>query len=293
LKRPASPEDLDKAFTRIEERLFRRVKHLLVAEDHRDQQQAIVELLEGRDIEISVARSGEEAYELLQNTSFDCMILDLDLKGAMSGFDVLEHMDAEEHLSHPSVVVYTGKELSAEDEARLQKYTESIVIKGARSPERLLDEVTLFLHRVESDLPVRQRRMLRELHRRESPLADKTVLIVDDDMRNVFALTHILEEHGVRVVVAKNGREGVERLQDNPDTDLVLMDIMMPVMDGHEAMAAIRSDKRFARLPIIALTAKAMKGDREKCITSGANDYLPKPVDVDRLLSMLRIWLHS
>jgi CheY-like chemotaxis protein len=190
------------------------------------------------------------------------------------------------------VIVYTGKELTRREETRLKKYAETIIVKDARSPERLLDETSLFLHRVEARLPQAKRRMLEQLHSTEGVFAGKKVLIVDDDVRNVFALTSVLEANGMDVIFAENGRDGVETLQANPDVDLVLMDIMMPEMDGYETMTAIRAIPQFTQLPIISLTAKAMKGDREKSIASGASDYITKPVDTDQLLSLMRVWLY-
>ena len=293
LKKPVSLEDLDGVFKPIEDLVSHREKHLLVVEDDRIQRQSIIELIEGRDTKITAVDKAEEAYALLCESTFDCMILDLGLTGTMSAFELLERIQKEEGVSYPPVIVYTGKDLSREEEDRLHRYAQSIVIKGARSPERLLDEVTLFLHRVEADLPAQQRKILRSLHTRESVFEGRTVLLVDDDMRNLFALTHVLEEMGMSVLVGKNGREAVERLNEHPEVDLVLLDIMMPEMDGYEAMSVIRKDRRFEQLPIIALTAKAMKGDREKCLEAGANDYLAKPVDVDRMLSLLRVWLHA
>ena len=191
------------------------------------------------------------------------------------------------------VIVYTGRELSQREEDELRAYTESIIIKGAKSPERLLDESALFLHRVEANMPAEKQRMLKFAHDKEAVLDGKTVLLVDDDMRNVFALTSVLEEKGLNIIVARNGLESLEKLKEHQDIALVLMDIMMPKMDGYEAMREIRKDARLKKLPIIALTAKAMMGDRAKCIEAGANDYLAKPVDTDKLLSMLRVWLYS
>jgi tubulin-specific chaperone A len=190
------------------------------------------------------------------------------------------------------IIVYTGKVLTKEDEMQLKQYAESIIIKGVRSEERLLDEVTLFLHRIESDLPEVQQQKLRMLHDKEMVLFDKTILMVDDDIRNVFALSSVLEEKGMTTIIAENGKDALELLQDHPDIDLVLMDIMMPEMDGYEAMKEIRKQPQFSKLPIIALTAKAMKGDRQNCIDAGANDYLSKPVDIDKLISLLRVWLY-
>jgi CheY-like chemotaxis protein len=222
---------------------------------------------------------------------FDCLVLDLELAD-ISGFDLLDTIKGDAALSHLPIIVYTGKELTRDEELYLKQYTESIIIKGVKSPERLLDEVTLFLHRVEADLPEAQQRKLRMLHDQEDVLRGRTILMVDDDIRNVFALSNVLEEKGMQVLIAGNGVEALELLETQPALDLVLMDIMMPEMDGYEAMQAIRNQAKFSTLPIIALTAKAMKGDRQKCLDAGANDYLSKPVDTSKLLSLLRVWLY-
>jgi tubulin-specific chaperone A len=220
------------------------------------------------------------------------MVLDLNL-GDISGFDLLEQLHEKTEALQLPIIIYTGQDLSKEEEACLHKYAESIVIKGAKAQERLLDEVTLFLHRVESDLPEEQRRKLQILHEKEMVLDGKTILLVDDDMRNIFALSSVLEEKGLTVLVAEHGKEALELLSRHADIALVLMDIMMPEMDGYTAMQKIRnSESDIRNVPIIALTAKAMKGDRKRCIEAGANDYLAKPVDPDRLLSLLRVWLY-
>jgi tubulin-specific chaperone A len=220
------------------------------------------------------------------------MILDLGLED-MNGFELLGMISRDENMREVPIIIYTGKDLSDEEEAELRKYAESIIVKGVRSPERLLDETTLFLHRVEKDLPPDKQKMLRMARDKDAVFKDKTILVVDDDMRNVFALSSVLEYAGLNVIVGRNGREGISKLEDNPHTNLVLMDIMMPEMDGYEAMREIRKRGKFSKLPIIALTAKAMKGDRAKCIEAGANDYLSKPIDTDKLLSLLRVWLYQ
>ena len=219
------------------------------------------------------------------------MVLDLKLPET-TGFKLLEQLKKDERFATLPVIVYTGKELTRREETRLKKYAETIIVKDARSPERLLDETSLFLHRVEARLPQAKRRMLEQLHSTDGVFDGKKVLIVDDDVRNVFALTSVLEANGMEVVFAENGRDGIETLRANPDVDLVLMDIMMPEMDGYETMQAVRQMPEFRQLPIISLTAKAMKGDREKSITSGASDYITKPVDTDQLLSLMRVWLY-
>jgi tubulin-specific chaperone A len=250
-----------------------------------------VALLEGEDVEITSVGAGAEAMRQLETKSFDCMVLDLALPD-MQGGELLEELHRRDDLAHVPVIVFTGKELTEAEKATLDRYAERIILKGARSCERLLDETTLFLHQVEKDLPEAKRRVIQMLHDKDAILRGKTVLLADDDMRNVFALSSVLEERGLKVEVAKTGRQCIQRLGDNGQVDLVLMDIMMPEMDGYEAMRQIRAEPRFAQLPIIALTAKAMKGDRGRCIQAGASDYLAKPVDTDKLLSMMRVWLY-
>jgi CheY-like chemotaxis protein len=219
------------------------------------------------------------------------MVLDLKLPDT-TGFKLLEKLKKDERFSALPVIVYTGKELTRREETRLKRYAETIIVKDARSPERLLDETSLFLHRVEARLPQAKRRMLEQLHNVEEVFKGKKVLIVDDDVRNVFALTSVLEANGMEVVFAENGREGIETLQANPDVSLILMDVMMPEMDGYQTTAAVREMPQFKQLPIISLTAKAMKGDREKSIASGASDYITKPVDTEQLVSLMRVWLY-
>jgi CheY-like chemotaxis protein len=263
-----------------------------VVEDDDDQRNAIVELVgSGDDVEVTAVGSSDEALQLLAERQFDCMVLDLKLPET-SGFKLLEELKKHERNSRLPVIVYTGKELTRREETRLKKYAETIIVKDARSPERLLDETSLFLHRVEARLPQAKRRMLEQLHSAEEVFNGKKVLIVDDDVRNVFALTSVLEANGMEVIFAENGKDGIETLQQNPDVDLVLMDIMMPEMDGYQTMQAVRQIPEFRQLPIISLTAKAMKGDREKSIASGASDYITKPVDTDQLLSLMRVWLY-
>jgi tubulin-specific chaperone A len=292
LTKPVSMEQLRRAFTKMEDLIARPVKRLLVVEDDDAQRAAVVELIGNGDVRTTAVATGEEAYELLTSQAFDCIILDLGLRD-MSGFELLTMIRNNERISNVPVIVYTGRQLAPAEETELARLSESIIIKGVRSPERLLDETALFLHRVEADLPSDKRSMLRKVHDKETILKDKKILIVDDDRRNVFAISSVLEGRGLRVIAAANGRESLEALEEAPDIDLVLMDIMMPEMDGYEAIRAIRRDKRFGRLPIIALTAKAMLGDRVKCIEAGANDYLAKPVDPDKLLSLMRVWLYQ
>jgi tubulin-specific chaperone A len=291
LTKPVTLESLQSAFEEIERSLAATVKKLLIVEDDDVERQSIIEFIGNNDVVTSSARTAEEAYEMLKGEKFDCMILDLKL-GEMSGFDLLAKIAADREISRPPIIVYTGKELTEDEEHELSRYAESIIVKGARSPERLLAETTLFLHRVQASLPRESQRLLRMEHDKEAVLKDKKILIADDDMRNVFAITSILEEKGSRVIAARNGRECLEKLAQHQDVDLVLMDIMMPEMDGYEAMKKIRSQKKYRGLPIIAFTAKAMKGDKVKCLDAGANEYLAKPVDVEKMLSLLRVWLY-
>lgn len=292
LTKPVMIEELDAVFKKIENLITKRVGRLLVVEDNGMERKNIVELLDGKDVHIETAGAGDDAYELLRTGTFDCVILDPDLED-MSGSDLIKKIKGDKSINKIPIIIYTGKEFSREDETALQRQAGTVIIKGAKSRERLLDETTLFLHRVEKDLPEQKQKMIRMVHDKESVFKDKKVLIVDDDMRNVFAVLNILEEKGMEVLVGKNGREGLECLNNNPDTDLVLMDIMMPEMNGYEAMGEIRKQKRFVSLPVIALTAKAMPGERNKCIEAGANDYLSKPFDIEKMLSLMRVWLYE
>jgi CheY-like chemotaxis protein len=238
-----------------------------------------------------MVETGAEALERLLAQPYDCVVLDLRLPD-MTGFELLEQLRVHDDLRDLPVVVFTGRELSAEEAARLHTLARSVVVKGVESPERLLDETALFLHRVYADLPEDKQRMLDRLHRSDEDLVGRTVLVVDDDIRNIFALSSVLERRGLKVLTASTGREAIETLHATSDLAIVLMDIMMPEMDGYETMRAIRQDPSFTRLPIVALTAKAMKGDREKCLEAGASDYLAKPVNTEQLFSALRMWLH-
>jgi CheY-like chemotaxis protein/signal transduction histidine kinase/HAMP domain-containing protein len=291
LEKPISKDALDNAFDRISTFLEEGVKRLLVVEDDATQRQSIIELIGEGDVEITAVGSAEEAMETLRSTRFDCMVLDLGLTGE-DGYKLLERIKADPEIQDLPIIIYTGKDLSQAEETRLRRYAESIIIKDAKSPERLLDETALFLHRVESNLPDDKRRMLEQLHKTDSVFDGKKIMIVDDDVRNIFSLTSVLEQQGMVVVFAENGRDAIRMLGEQPDINLVLMDVMMPEMDGYETTRAIREMPQFAHLPIISLTAKAMKGDREKSITAGASDYITKPVDVDQLLSLMRVWLY-
>ncbi len=292
LTKPVSNETLDEVFTKIANIISRPVRKALIVEDDTIMRKSIVNLLDDGNVSITAVESGEEALKYLQKEKYECLILDLGLK-ELSGYDLLERLRKEKKLKDLPIIIYTGQDLTKEDDEKLHQYADSIILKGAKSFERLLSEATLFLHQVQGEMPEDKQQMLKTLQTKEDILSDKKILIVDDDMRNVFALSSVLEENGLKVVIAKNGREGIERLHDNPDVDLVLMDIMMPEMDGYEAMINIRKDEKYDKLPIIALTAKAMKEDRAKCIAAGANDYLAKPVKSDKLLSLLRVWLYN
>jgi CheY-like chemotaxis protein len=264
---------------------------LLVVEDDATEQLSIRELLGHDDIDIDMVSTGADALERIGELDYDCVVLDLRLPD-MSGFDLLDRIAAEEAWRDLPVVVFTGCELSAEEAARLETFARRVIVKGVESPERLFDETALFLHRVVADLPPGRRAMLEKLHTSNEDLADKTVLVVDDDVRNIFALSSLLERHGMHVLTASTGREAIATVESTPDLAVTLMDIMMPGMDGYDTIREIRRNQSFRRLPIIALTAKAMKGDREKCLEAGASDYLAKPVNTDQLLSALRLWLH-
>jgi CheY-like chemotaxis protein len=292
LEKPVSKESLETAFEQIGEFIDRSVKNLLVIEDDETQRMSIIELIGDEDVNITAVATASEALALLAERRFDCVVLDLGLRD-MSGFTLLETIKTNPALQNLPVIIYTGKELSQTEETQLRRYAETIIVKDARSPERLLDETALFLHRVESNLPEQKRRMLEQVHSEDTVFTDKKVLIVDDDVRNIFALTALLENHGMNVIFAENGTAALETLKEHADVDMILMDVMMPEMDGYETTQAIRQQQQFANLPIIALTAKAMKGDREKSIASGASDYITKPVDSDQLLSLMRVWLYK
>ncbi len=290
LSKPASVDMLDGAFARIEEVLGARIKHVLMIEDNPVTAEAIAQLLADQDLRLFTAASGDEAQRALRSRRFDCVILDYTLSD-MTGLELLHRLERDDSFELPPVIVYTGRELDRDEHRALMAYSESVVIKGVASPERLLDEVTLFLHSVEHASAHRQRKNAPMLHDDASLLRGKRILLVDDDLRNSFALSGALREYGLEIVIADNGELALERLDEEPTFDLVLMDIMMPVMDGYECMRRIRHQPRFADLPIIAVTAKAMPEDRGKCLDAGANDYLTKPVSIDRVIGMIRIWL--
>ncbi len=291
VNKPTTTEGVSAALSQIKEYAKPRRKRLLIVEDNKAEQLSIRELLHHDDIEIVATDTGAGALTELRENPCDCVVLDLRLPD-MSGFEVLEQIRNDEELATVPVVVFTGRELSAEEDAELHTMARSIVVKGVESPERLLDETSLFLHRVITELPIEKQRMLEKLNSSDEDLVGKTALLVDDDARNIFALSSVLERRGMKVLTATTGNEAISLVESNPAIAIVLMDIMMPQMDGYQTIGAIRQNPSFGRLPIIALTAKAMKGDREKCLEAGASDYLAKPVNTEQLLLAIRMWLH-
>jgi len=290
--KPVSKERLDETFGQIEGFLRRKASKLLIVEDDERERNVIVDLIGSEGVETTAVGTIDAAMTKLEEDRFDCIVLDLSLHGG-SGFDLLERMSRKPDLKAIPVIVYTGRDLTSQEETRLKKYARSIILKDARSPERLLAETTLFLHRIEADLSPPKRKMLHEAQSPDTVFKDRKVLIVDDDVRNIYALATVLEDAGMNVVFAENGREGIEVLKATPGIGIVLMDVMMPEMDGYETMRRVRAMPEYTTLPILALTAKAMKGDREKCLEAGASDYVTKPVDPDQLLSLMRVWLYS
>ncbi|MFO1499525.1 MAG: response regulator [Verrucomicrobiota bacterium] len=291
VNKTVTPEELATAFDRMQEFTKRKTKRLLVVDDDEIERTSIMALLGHGDVEIVTVGTGLGAWNAMNDQAFDCVVLDLRLPD-ISGFELLERIQGEPTLHELPIVVFTGKELSLDEEVQLRKIAKSIIIKGVQSPERLLDETALFLHRITTELPPEKQRMLERLHNTDEALIDRKVLVVDDDVRNIFALTGLLERHGMQVVSATNGREAINLLNDTPDVAFVLMDIMMPEMDGYETIRVIRKNPQHKLLPMVALTAKAMKGDREKCLEAGASDYIAKPVNTEQLLSLMRVWLH-
>ncbi|BAT55711.1 GAF sensor hybrid histidine kinase [Nostoc sp. NIES-3756] len=291
LQKPVTSEAISEALDRIRGFVERRVKSLLVVEDNDLQRQSIVELIGNSDVATVAVGTGAAAIEAIRTQQFDCLVLDLGLPD-MTGFELIEYIKLEPNGVTLPIIVYTGAEISKTQETELRRMAETIIVKDVRSPERLLDETALFLHRVQANLPTPKREILEQLHSQDYSLAGKKVLIIDDDVRNIFALTSMLERHQMVVVYAENGREGINLLETTSDIDVVLMDVMMPEMDGYETTQLIRQRQQFRDLPIIALTAKAMQGDRDQCIAAGASDYIAKPVDTEQLLSLLRVWLY-
>jgi len=295
--KPVKREELLRALEHMEQKLAQKIGRVLVVEDDERQRQAIETLLGGDEVSITAVATATAALDALHTSTFDCMVLDLTLPD-LSGYQLLERMAGDERYSHPPVIVYTGRSLDRDEEQRLSQYSRSIIIKGARSPERLLDEVTLFLHHVEAKLPADKQRMLREAHNRDGAFEGRRILLAEDDVRNVFALSRVLEPLGAKMEIARNGKEALAALENlgsaehrKGGIDVVLMDIMMPEMDGIAATRAIRARPEWQKLPIIALTAKAMKDDQQKCLEAGASDYMAKPIDVEKLLSLLRVWM--
>ncbi|MFT3693502.1 MAG: HAMP domain-containing protein [Kofleriaceae bacterium] len=291
-QKPVTHEALESGLREIHAFVDRRVKNLLVVEDDPIQREAISDLIGDQDVETTTVSSGDEALVMMAQKNYDLIVTDLRLPG-MSGFDLIDKIKADPANKRMPVIVYTGRELTEEDRSRLHGLAQSVIVKDVTTLERLLDETALFLHRVEANLAERKRKVLRRLAKHDPQLADRTVLVVDDDVRNIFALTSLLEGHRMNVLYAENGKRALAKLEENPQIDVVLMDIMMPEMDGYEAVRRIREQQKWKELPVIALTAKAMKGDREKCLEAGASDYITKPVDSDQLLSLLRVWMYQ
>ncbi|MEW6136043.1 MAG: response regulator [Bacteroidota bacterium] len=292
LSKPATPEKMEAAFANIETFVTRKVRELLVVEDNPELAKQIADIVGREDVNTVIAGTGKHALELLRTQHFDCVVLDLGLPD-MTGFDLLETLKKEMPHGTPPIIIYTGRELTREENNKLRKYAESIIVKGVKSEERLLDETSLFLHRVVKNLPKNKQEVIENLYKKDAALAGKKVLIVDDDMRNLYALSIVLDEKGMKILEAENGEVALKTLEENPDIDIVLMDIMMPVMDGLETIRRIRRMPGFGRLPIIALTAKAMKDDYDKCLAAGASDYLSKPIDIDRLINLMNVWLYK
>jgi len=293
--KPVERERLVEALQKLENKLSQKLRRVLVVEDDMAQLESLCKLLTSQDVETVGVRSAAECLEKLKQSTFDCMVLDLSLPDA-SGFSLLETLSTHDAYAFPPVIVYTGRELESDEEQQLRRYSKSIIIKGAKSPERLLDEVSLFLHQVVSELPPDRQKMLERARSRDAALEGKSILVAEDDVRNVFALSSILEPRGAKVRIARNGREAILALERTKEArgenvDLVLMDIMMPEMDGLTSIKEIRKRSEWKKLPIIALTAKAMKNDQEECLHAGANDYMAKPLDVDKLLSLIRVWM--
>jgi CheY-like chemotaxis protein len=291
LLKPVSMTDLSDAFRRIEGFIARNLRNVLILVNNLARGQEIVDLVGSKGVQPTLTTQREEAWQHLQGNTYDCIIIDVDTHQG-GGLAFLEQINSAEKFSQIPVLIYANRELTPVEDQVVQRCEAHLTVKEIHSPERLLDEATLFLHQLEANLPKEQRSMLRMVHDKESILRGRQVLLVDDDMRNTFALTGALEERGMEVLIAQNGKEALVALEKTPNMDLVLMDIMMPEMDGYETMQRIREQARFRKLPIIALTAKAMKSDKTKCIEAGANDYLSKPIDIDKLLSLMRVWLY-
>lgn len=291
LKKPVNLEELHNLFNNLEDNTSKDFKRLLIVDENKEETDILYDSLNKRGFQVTTLQSGLEAYNLLKTNQFDCIILDLKLKD-ISGLELLNKLK-DEDIMHCPILIHTENNITQEEEEELNKYVENIIIKGKRSIERLIDEASLFFHKVDSNIGDENIKLIKSNHEKENSLIDKKILIVDDDMRNVFALTSVLEEKGINVVIGRNGIEGIKKLHENLDVDLIIMDVMMPEMDGYTAMKEIRKENKFINTPIIAITAKAMKDDREKCIEAGANDYLTKPIDINKLISLLRVWLYK
>ncbi len=292
MEKPVTEEALQRVFDRLEAFVSKKFKQLLIVEDDQTQNKSIRELISDEEVKCKATFSGKEALAALNKERYDCIIIDLGLPD-MSGFELLEKIKEVENFNSTPIIVYTAKDLNSDERAKLNKLANTVVLKTANSRDRLLDETTLFLHRVESSLPKEKQNIIRKLHKTDEVLKNKSVLVVDDDMRNIYSLANLLEEEGMKCTVAEDGKAALESLKKNPQVDIILMDVMMPEMDGYEATKAIRKISKYTKLPIIALTAKAMKGDREKCLAAGMSDYLAKPVNTEQLLSLMRVWLYQ
>ncbi len=292
LTKPVKKDQLNHAFERIENFVNKKMKNLLVIEDDESMRKSIIRLIGNGDVVCIEAETAMQSIDILKSEPIDCIVMDLGLPD-MGGFELIKKIEQDCNGNTPPIIIYTGRELTKQETIELEEYAESIIVKGVKSEERLLDETALFLHRAVQNLPDSKRAIITSLYDKDVIFQNKKVLLVDDDMRNVFALSKVLKEKGLEIIKADDGKVALRQLDQNPDVDIVLMDIMMPEMDGYECMKEIRKNKAFKELPIITLTAKAMKDDRQKCIDAGANDYISKPVDVDRLLSLMRIWLNK
>jgi CheY-like chemotaxis protein len=292
LLKPINLLELKETFQKIEQFLANPIKNLLLITDNASRQQQLLELIESATISSTVVPTVAKAYQHLHRQPVDCIILDMEVEQA-TGLELLELIEPEESLAPIPLIIFAERKLTVAEETRLQRYMNHLTIKTVWSPERLLDEATLFLHQVEAHLPSEKRNMIRMAHDRIAILRNQKILLVDDDVRNTFALATVLEDNDMEIIVATNGKEALKQLDEHQDIIMVIMDMMMPEMDGYEAMRIIRSQPHFQKLPIIALTAKAMKGDKAKCIEAGANDYLSKPVDTDKLISLMRVWLYQ
>jgi len=289
--KPLDSAALEQVFTTIEEFIARKVKNLLVVEDNPIEREHIIQLISDDDVHITSVENGSTALVALRQNSFDCMVLDLGLPDT-TGFELLAEIKQDPSQQSLPIIVYTARDLTPEEENQLSESAKSVVVKDVRSPEQLLDKVTLFLHRVVTDLPEEKRKILTQLHKMDPALVGKKILVIDDDVRNIFSLTAVLERQQMKVFSAENGKDGIDLLINTPEIDAVLMDVMMPEMDGYETIREMRKLAEFKSIPIISLTAKAMKGDREKCIEAGASDYITKPLNTEQLLSLLRVWLY-